>query len=392
MPASFKYSFRLFAILLLLAFKVNKAHGQKALRGKYQLWAEDDDRIKVKSWYLEGETAVNEWWKVDVTALVDTITGATPIGRPPTDDPDEWLATLEEERRAGVVQLSRHGLEYDFSFEVGLSDEPDYYSRSFAVGAGKGLWEDTLNLSTGFSYMDDRIDTSVPGGPGYGDQSKFTPEVFFGIERLLDEWSSVSLNFTFGWPEGYLSDPYKQIGQTITLFPGDPVRERDIMFLFPENRPNKRETFVGYLEWKRYFENLDASIEGSYRFFTDNDGLRGHTFDVQWFHRFADSFVLRPFARYYIQDAADFYRISLDGTGITPTNQPDGTGDFYSSDYRLAELETVTYGIKLTYFTKGNLNIDVAYDRYEMKGKDGVTDQRLFPDADVVTVGFQWVY
>ena len=392
MKAPWKNSIRLFAIVLVLSSETNNAHGQKALRGKYQLWAEDDGRIEVKSWYFEGETALGEWWKMDVTALVDTITGATPIGRPPTDNPDDWLARLEEERKAWVIQLGRHGMEYDFSFEFGLSDEPDYYSRSLAVSGTKGIWEDTLNLNLGLSYMDDRIDTSVPGGPGYGIRSKYTPEVFFGVERLLDDKSSVSLNFTYGKPNGYLGDPYKQIGQTITLFHGDPVRERQLMFLFPENRPEERDTFVAFLEGKRLFDELDASIQGSYRYFADNQGLAGHTFDLQWFQRFAESFVLRPFARYYIQDAADYYHISLDSTGITPSNQPSSTDPHYSSDYRISELETMSYGIKLTYFTKHNLSLDFAYDRYLMDGKDGVTDQRLYPDADVFTIGIQSVY
>jgi len=39
-----------------------------------------------------------------------------------------------------------------------------------------------------------------------------------------------------------------------------------------------------------------------------------------------------------------------------------------------------------------HLSFDAAYERYQMKGRDGVTSQSAFPDADIVTVGARLVF
>jgi hypothetical protein len=36
--------------------------------------------------------------------------------------------------------------------------------------------------------------------------------------------------------------------------------------------------------------------------------------------------------------------------------------------------------------------VDAGYDRYLTDGKDGLTDNRVYPDANVFTIGLQWEY
>ena len=99
---------------------------------------------------------------------------------------------------------------------------------------------------------------------------------------------------------------------------------------------------------------------------------------------------MRPLLRHYWQKQADFYLITLDNSGITPMLKPSGAGSFYSSDHRLSQFEATTYGLKLTYFHRSDLSFDLSYDRYEVEGTDGFTDQRVYPDAGIITLGFQW--
>ena len=377
-------------IALLLFCLVSRASSEKALKLKFQDWNEDDDRIRVRSWYAEANTPINSSWDISVTGIVDSISGATPWGTPPTQNSDDWLVTLDERREAGIISLSSSIDNYDFSFELGRSEESDYLSRSYALTTSRGFAEDTLTLSSGISYLDDDVDSDVPGGPGLGILSRKTPEIFLGIYRIIDPKTTLSLNLTYGRPKGYLSDPYKQIGRNEPLFHGS--LEEDL-FLYSENRPNKRDTFVVYLEGAKYFEKLDATLESSYRYFTDDSDLSGHTLELQWLQRLNDRLILRPLFRYYIQNPADFYMVTLDGTNIEPTPQPNGTGPhYYSSDYRLSKLRGMTLGLKLTYFAKDNLSFDLSLDRYEMKGMDNQTDQRVYPSANVITVGTQWLF
>ena len=247
---------------------------------------------------------------------------------------------------------------------------------------------DTLTLSTGPSYLDDEVDTNLKGyGPGMGIQSRRTPEVFVGIHRILNAQSTIALNLTYGRPKGYLSDPYKQVVRTEPAFPGS---TDEFFYPYPENRPGERETLVAFLEGARLFKELDASLEGSYRYFVDDSDLSGHTIELQWFQRLGDRLVLRPLLRQYWQKQADFYLITLDNSGITPMLKPSGAGSFYSSDHRLSQFEATTYGLKLTYFHRSDLSFDLSYDRYEVEGTDGFTDQRVYPDAGIITLGFQW--
>ena len=375
-------------IVFLLFITISKGVAQKAFKLKFQDWVEDDERIRVRSWYAEAGTSLTNGWEVGVVGMVDTITGSTPYGTPPTED-DNWLATLEDERTAGLITLSKKHNDYQFYFEYGLSDESDYLSRSYATGISKGFAEDTLTLSGGFSYLDDEVDTSVTGVPGFGIQSRQTPEIFLGIQRILDPKTKFAFNLTYGRPEGYLSDPYRIIEYPFIWFEGEPDEFKDLLY-GAENRPNERETFAAYLEGVHMFKELDASTELSYRYFSDDTDLSGHTFEFQWLQRFGDKFILRPLFRHYIQNQADFYYLSLDGTGISYNDFPNGSAPYYSSDYRLSEFKANTYGLKLTYFHRLDLSFDLSYDRYEVTGTDGQTDQRVYPDAGVLTLGFQW--
>ena len=56
---------------------------------------------------------------------------------------------------------------------------------------------------------------------------------------------------------------------------------------------------------------------------------------------------------------------------------------------RLAEFDSWTYGLKLVWTPKPAFQADVAWERYEMSGRDGITAASAFPDASIVTVGFR---
>ena len=374
---------RFLAVAALLVLVTRKSPAEKALRAKYREWVEEGDRIHVRSWYAEAEAALTEEWSLDVVGVVDTWSGATPIGLPPTES--DWLSDpIEEVRRAGVVTFSKETNEYDFSFEFGLSHEPDYLSRSYAVRLAHQYAEKTLTLSAGLSYLDDTVDTNAKGGSGIGDQTKHTPEILLGVHRILNQKTTLALNLSYSRPSGYLSDPYKK-------FPYS-VEGRPWMHYTEENRPDTRNVYVVFVEGTRYVESLRSSLQGSYRFFADDSGLRGNTLEVQWFQRFGETLVVRPLLRYYNQSAADYYFTILDKSKINFGAPPTGLAPHYSADYRISKMESLAYGLKLTMFKGDNINLDLAYERYDMEGRDGVTSPLMYPDADIYTVGLQWEF
>ena len=124
--------------------------------------------------------------------------------------------------------MYKEGEQFNYSLELGLSDEPDYLSRSYAGQISRGFAEDTLVLTSGFSYMDDNVDSGVPGGPSLGILSKRTKEVMIGLYRMINPTSSVSLKPNL-WSSGGIPErPLQTDWFNETLFPGDPVLERDV--------------------------------------------------------------------------------------------------------------------------------------------------------------------
>ncbi|MBT7742274.1 MAG: DUF3570 domain-containing protein, partial [Opitutae bacterium] len=264
----------LLAIIALMVLVTRKSTAEKALRAKYREWVEEGERIHVRSWYAEAETALTDEWNLDVVGIVDTWSGATPMGLPPTEL--DWLSDpIEETRRAGLVTLAREAGEYDFSFEFGLSHEPDYISRSYAVRLSRQYAEDTLTLSAGLSYLDDTVDTKITGYPGFDEQTKRTPDINFGAHRILDPKTTIAVNLSYSRPSGYLSDPYKNVAYYSTVHGIKVLRQT------PENRPDTRNVYVVFVEGTRYVESLRSSVQGSYRFFADESGLRGNTVEMQ---------------------------------------------------------------------------------------------------------------
>jgi hypothetical protein len=134
---------------------------------------------------------------------------------------------------------------------------------------------------------------------------------------------------------------------------------------------------------------LDASFEATYRFYHDSYGIFAQTVGAAWFQHIGRSIVISPSARYYYQTAADFYATQFPGD---PINNPDLVPKYYSADYRLSEMETITVGLEANVWLSKQLDLHLGYQRYWMRGLDGVTDQSAYPKANIFTVGLTYSF
>lgn len=374
---------RLLFLSFLICFHLlwNKGYGQNALKAKYREWLEDDNRIEVNSWYAETEIELEKDWSFEFLGTIDAWSGATPNGLPPSYSSPTlpWLNNVSEEiRKAGLFTLRKETLDYDFSFEYGISDEPDYLSRSYAVQYSYKLAAETLIVTSGFSLQDD----SVKDFTGSFVEKK-TPSLSAGLNRILDKFTSILFNFTYSWPSGYLSDPYKNTPHEIFGSIG----------LAPENRPDKREIFIFYSELSRYLDSLEIGTHLSYRYFQDDHRLSGHTIEIEANKRLGEKWILSPRYRFYTQNQTSFYSPKIRewdfyDNYMRPPNSSEGP--FYSADHRLSSFDSHGLGLKLSFLMEDNFILDAGYDRYLTKGNDGVTDARVYPDANVFTIGLQW--
>src|SRR6185436_2886871 len=153
--------------------------------------------------------------------------------------------------------------------------------------------------------------------------------------------------------------------------------------LFPEKRPGHRTKQIFSVSLNQFIEPLNGSPELTYRFYHDSFGLFAHTATVEWFQKFGRHVVVAPLFRYYLQSEADFYRLSFDADPSDPDNPNNAfVPQFYSSDYRLSMLRTLSYGVTAAVRLRKWLSLNAAYKRYNMSGLDGTTAASNYPKAD----------
>ena len=156
-----------------------------------------------------------------------------------------------------------------------------------------------------------------------------------------------------------------------------------------EKRPEHRDSQAILLSLTQAVKPLNASVEGSYRFYHDSYGISANTFGIAWFQRFGQVVVVSPSFRYYRQSAADFYGIQFSGD---PSFDPARVPRFYSSDYRLSALESFTLGLQANVKLHEHWNLQLGYQRYWMRGTDHETVQSTYPSASIYTIGLNFTF
>jgi len=355
------------------------ARAEDSIAYKYETYREADGRIKVETQSGSAEQDFGADTQLKLTGTIDAIAGATPTGEPAPPGSDQVAMTqMHDRRKAWSGDLSHQFPRLTVDVGLANSRESDYVSTGGAVNTLTDFNQKNTTLLLGLAGTDDDVKVFYQGIY----VKKRTDEAIVGVKQLLSPLTFVTFNLTFGRARGYLGDPYRVIQKSTEIFPG--------IFLprtYPENRPDRREHYVAFSSINHAVTPLHGALEASYRFYHDTFGTTSHTLGVAWLQKIGDGFVLSPSLRYYQQGAADFYRVTLDGTSIVPGNRVNPAGPFYSADYRLAKLRTWDYALKAVWKVSDALQFDAAVEHYEMQGRDGFTLASAFPRAKMVTLG-----
>ena len=371
---------------LLSLFAARAAHAETSVTFKNQSWQEDDKRIRVDSQYGLLDAELSPDARLKVMGLIDTIAGATPTGEKAAPGAPVPLARMEDERKAWDANLSYQFKRVNVAVGYGNSRESDYVSNGSSINTVTDFNQKNTTLLLGWGHTDDRI----MNRNWARDRAKTSDDLIVGLTQLLDPATQITVNFSVGRSEGYLADPYKLVSKTVLFDPGVPgFPPIPIPSTSAENRPGEKEKAGLFLGANHRFERLDAALDASYRIYHDDFGVTSHTVALEWFQNLGPDLILRPGLRYYRQSAADFYYYDLDRAGVFPHDRQPGRGPFYSSDYRLSEMETVTLGLKVIWNVRPWLAVDAAVERYLVRGLDGETPQGVYSDANVVTLGLK---
>jgi hypothetical protein len=373
-----------------------QAHGQVPAQNydtSYQLYQEDDDRIRIESYYIRGSVELSEATSVRVQWLSDAISGASPTGAMPLDDPlngyQPDYAYIEDVRTGILGGLSQQIGEHRLEVELSRSEENDYLSRGLAISDTLELNQKNTTVSFGVNYLNDNVIVPV-----LGDRTKQSYDLFTGVSQIFDKNTVMSANLTLGNSQGYLNDQYKYIQrneiETIPDGLGGTI-DVPVVNIYRENRPDNRFRQVLQLEARHYFSPASGALDGVLRISNDDYGVFSQTLQLEWRQEAGDHFQVIPFFRYYRQNAANFFVNTLNNLPIaTPSADPNGSGLNYSADYRLSAFDAVSGGLRLRYQFNDIITASASYERYVMSGQGGAADrapEQAYASADIWTVG-----
>jgi hypothetical protein len=374
------------SLFLIFTLPRTSALAEDFLDYRYEDYSETGGRVSVRTQGVNGNEDLGLDMKLSFTLINDAIAGATPTGVPASPGSTQVpLANLTDHRKAWEVDFSRQLGPVNVSLGASESREHDYISKGWSLNTLTDLNQKNTELLLGIAGHNDNVETFYDPQRLYLDKQAFS--AIAGVQQLLDPRTSVTVNVTWGRETGYLDDQYKLVIKTIEILPGVTLPE-----IFTENRPGERNMGTLYVALNHAYPALKGALEASYRLYGDTFGIVSNTAEARWIQKLGSQVTLAPEARISHQGAAKFYYYDLDATDITPTRIPNPNGAAYSSDYRLSSFDAATLGLRATWKLAEHVQLEAAYERYAMRGTDGVTPQSAYPVANIVSAGarFSW--
>ncbi len=160
-----------------------RARGQSHADYKYEVYAEDADRIQVRTQSALLEQKLSSWMAIKGSFVYDGISGATPTGGlPPPGSTRVPLAHIEDIRRAFTIEpiftLGRHVLRPQFGYSI----ERDYESIAPSLNYLVDFNQHNTTLVLGVAHNFDRLTKGIflPRS-----QSKESTDWLVGLTQVL---------------------------------------------------------------------------------------------------------------------------------------------------------------------------------------------------------------
>lgn len=381
------------------------------------LYYSETDRVEATEPTIKAQKTFANDQKLNLNLVVDTLSGASPNGAAPTDVVQTFTRPSGNDSytvQPGDIPLDdtfhdtrvQVGASWDapinrltrYNVGVNLSNEYDYTSMSVNGGLSRDFNKKNTNLSVGVSYAADTLSpegdiptplaSMAPAGSTQprdaSSENKDVADLVIGLTQVLTPRLLMQFNVGFSESSGYLNDPFKIV--SIVDANGRPV---DYIY---ESRPDSRSKQTLY--WlTKYHLPFGDTLDFSYRYMTDDWGIDSHTLDFHYRWNINDTVYLQPHIRWYQQSEADFYRHSLSDSEPLPQE--------VSADYRLAEFDATTLGLKFGYLLGEGKEFSARLESYQQRGDNNPDDAigvqknyDMFPELDAVIfqVGYSFTF
>jgi hypothetical protein len=347
---------------------------------RYEYYDETGDRMKIETHSVYFEQKLSDAVVAKGELVYDGISGATPNGI--LYNGQAAIQKIEPDlRRAANLELDWKLGNQTLTPGFAWSKEHDYLSYGISLNDAIEFNDKNTILKLGASHNFDSV--------RHADKKTWTgkdsTEFLIGVSQLLSPKDILEVAFTFGNDSGYLSDPYRFTDFQVVLSPSFSF---DTGLPSGERRPSHRNKEILFTSLTHHFDSLDASLEGSYRFYNDSYGVVANTVGLTWHQWLGKHFIVEPMFRAYEQSAASFYSTAIPITlPQFSTYSSSGYPNYNSSDYRLSNFYSLDCGLQATAVINDHIHIVAGYHRYEMNGLDH-TPSNAYPTANVFTAGF----
>lgn len=352
------------------------------------LFYSESDRVKVAKGMAKLIYTPSEDRSYGLTVGVDTMTGSSPNGAIPTDQPQTFTRPsgagiyttpanrqpLDDGFRDTRVSLSfdaMRAINRNLRFTYALQGSVEYDYQSFGISVGLerdfNLHNTTLGVNLSGNFDTSKPVGGVPEPLGYmpthpalktvirSSDTKKVLDLQVSLTQLLSPQSLIRTSLVLGVDDGYINDPYK-IVSIVDPLSGALVSDPDHRYIF-ESRPDRKVRWAWHTAYQRQMNNEDV-LHLSYRLYKDDWGTLSHTLDTSYRFQATSRHFFEPHLRYYRQGAADFYRTSLPSNEVLQN---------VSSDYRLADLQTYTVGLTWGFDLRERRQLRFGAEYYHQK-------------------------
>ncbi|MEM9072198.1 MAG: DUF3570 domain-containing protein [Myxococcota bacterium] len=304
----------------------------------------------------------NESVQHQVTIPVDIVTSASADALDAVSSASRVNEAVEFDIRTAWRPTEDDQLEFRYGAHI-----EEYLKGGFGgLAYTRELADDNATLSLRADMIVDVFDPLSPQGFDSGLTNRNSFHASLSGSQILSPTTLVlgSYDLTYQWG---------RLEQTWNSVPTDRSAVRPAE-LFPDHR--LRHALSG--EIAQHIPVSRSTLRGRYRYYRDDFGIRGHTFEIEGYQWIGRRMYLRVGYRLHDQTAPDFF------TTYVPAAATDSIG-FRTADSDLAPFRAHEWNIKVALYTsldehRGRESISVSYHRYD----------RPFLDVGVMSVGYSW--
>ena len=259
------------------------------------------------------------------------------------------------------------------------SKEPDYKAQTAFASISQDMFSDLTTVTFGYTRGWDKVGERGTTRNDPVDHHGWN----VGVTQVLTRNLLLNLSYEATDSQGFLSNPYRQARY---LDPAEPLGYAYEKQVYPENHSGNAGSAVlkYYLPWR-------AAVTGTYRYYSDNWGIRAQTGELGYTQPVGRAWTLDAHARYYHQNHADFY---------SDLYSYASSQNYLARDRELATFDSMVYGIGATWeyrvqrfawLQKGTVNftwnrMHISYDDFrnlEVQNVPPGTEPLYTLDADI---------